>query len=57
MKVRITFGVAREWREYAGAEADSPPGRALYQRIGEAVMQDIAALRREQQSMASRGAA
>lgn len=54
--IRIWFGTARHWRDYAGAGQELPPGRALYQRIGEAVMQDIAALRSEQLS-ASRGAA
>jgi 1-acyl-sn-glycerol-3-phosphate acyltransferase len=56
-RVRMTFGTSRDWREYAGAEADSPPGRALYQRIGQVAMQDIAGLKREQQRMASPGAA
>lgn len=56
-RVRITFGEARAWRDYAGAEAESPPGRSLYQSIGDAVMRDVAALRREQQQSASLGAA
>lgn len=56
-RVRIWLGPARDWRELAGAEAEAPPGRALYHRVGEAVMREIAALRSEQQESASRGAA
>jgi 1-acyl-sn-glycerol-3-phosphate acyltransferase len=56
-RVRMTFGTLRDWRDYAGPEADAPPGRALYQRVGQEAMQDIAALKREQQNTASRGAA
>jgi hypothetical protein len=55
--VRIGLGPARDWREYAGTDVEPEPGRALYQRIGEAVMRDIALLRREQEHRASRGAA
>ena len=55
-RVRIDFGPPRDWREYAGRETDLTPGRELYQRIGAAVMDDIARLRSEQRS-ASRGAA
>jgi len=55
-KVRIWFGEARHWRQWAG-EGDDEPGRALYQRIGEAVMRDIASLRNMQLKAASRGAA
>ena len=54
--VRIWFGTARDWRDFAGAEKDLAPGRALYQKIGDAVMREIAALKNEQMS-ASRGAA
>jgi hypothetical protein len=57
VRVRIDFGPARDWREYAGPEADAPPGRALYQRIGDAVMRDIAALKKRQEQSASPGAA
>lgn len=57
MRVRIDFGVTRDWREYAGAEADAAPGRAMYQSIGDAVMRDIAALKREQERAAALGAA
>jgi 1-acyl-sn-glycerol-3-phosphate acyltransferase len=56
-QVRIAFGPARDWRDYAGRETDLTPGRALYQRIGEAVMHDIAELRSAQRQSASRGAA
>lgn len=55
-KVRIWFGPARHWRQYAG-EAGMEPGRALYQRIGDEVMRDIAALREKQMRQAPRGAA
>jgi 1-acyl-sn-glycerol-3-phosphate acyltransferase len=55
-RVRIDFGPPRDWRDYAGRDTDLTPGRALYQRIGVAVMDDIARLRSEQQSV-SRGAA
>jgi 1-acyl-sn-glycerol-3-phosphate acyltransferase len=56
-KVRIWFGPARHWRAYAGENGDVEPGRALYQRIGDGVMRDIAAVREQQLNMASRGAA
>lgn len=55
-RVRIAFGAARPWREYAG-EGDLTPGRALYQRVGDAVMGDIAALRAAVEDSAVRGAA
>ena len=54
-RVRITFGAAMSWRSLAGdGEAT---GRALYQKVGDGVMREIAALRAEQESSASRGAA
>ena len=59
-RVRIDIGHARDWRDYAGRDTDLTPGRALYQRIGAAVMDDIAGLKREQQqsmNKASQGAA
>lgn len=56
-RVRITFGAAHAWRDLAGPGSDLTPGRSLYQRIGDAVMREIAALRSEQQQSASRGAA
>ena len=55
--VAIAFGPPRDWRDYAGRDTDLTPGRALYQRIGAGVMQDIARLRSEQRQSASRGAA
>ena len=56
-RVRIWFGAAHPWRELAGPDADMSPGRALYQRLGDAVMRDIAALKTGQEQSASRGAA
>ena len=55
-RVRIRFGSARDWRDYAGPESDLTPGRPLYQRIGARVMEDIARLR-DQERSASPGAA
>ena len=57
VRVRISFGPARDWRDYAGRDSDLTPGRALYQRVGSAVMQAIAELRNVQPSSASRGVA
>jgi len=56
-RVRIWFGPARPWQELAGAEGDMAPGRALYTRVGEGIMREIAALRARQKDSASRGAA
>ena len=51
----LTLAPETPWRELAGdAEAT---GRALYQKVGDGVMREIAALRTEQESSASRGAA
>jgi 1-acyl-sn-glycerol-3-phosphate acyltransferase len=55
-RVRLTFGAACRWAELAGPGSDLTPGRALYQRVADAVMREIARLR-EQQRTASRGAA
>ncbi len=55
-RVRITFGTARHWRAFAGPE-DPVPGRALYQRIGDEIMREVAALKRDQDTSASLGAA
>jgi len=55
-RARIDFGAARDWRDWVGRDTDLTPGRELYQRIGAAVMHDIARLRGEQRS-ASPGAA
>lgn len=57
VKVRITFGPPRTWRELAGADTDLTPGRMLYQRVGDGVMREIAGLRSAQRDSASRGAA
>ncbi len=43
-RLRIGFGPAKHWKEFAG-EVDLKPGRALYQKLGEAVMGEIANLR------------
>ena len=56
-RVRIWFGRAWNWRDLAGHEGDLAPGRALYQRVGDAVMREVAVLRTGQQASASRGAA
>jgi 1-acyl-sn-glycerol-3-phosphate acyltransferase len=56
-RVRVWFGVPKPWQELAGPEDDLTRGRALYQRVGDAVMKEIAALRADQQTAASRGAA
>lgn len=57
VRPRIWFGTARHWKEFAGAERDAPPGRTLYQSVGDGVMREIAELRNEQLKSASRGAA
>ena len=56
-RARIWFGQARHWRELAGPDIEPEPGRMLYQRVGEAVMREIAALKSGQERSASRGAA
>lgn len=56
-RVRIWFGVARHWKELIGPEEDLTPGRALYQRVGDAVMREVSALRTGQMTAVSRGAA
>ena len=56
-RVRIWFGPAHHWKDLAGPESDLTPGRALYQRIGDAVMREIAILETGQRNSASRGAA
>lgn len=56
-RLRVWFGPARTWQDLAGPEADLTPGRALYQRIGDGLMREIAALRDGQRKTASRGAA
>jgi len=56
-KLRVWFGPARSWKDLAGSQSDLPPGRALYQGVGDGVMKEIAALRASQLNPASRGAA
>lgn len=48
-RLRIWFGPAKHWKEFAGQDIDHTPGRALYQKLGEAVMGEIATLRNTQQ--------
>ena len=56
-RVRLWFGPARTWQDLAGDDGERSAGRALYQRVGDAVMREIAILRTGQQTEASRGAA
>ena len=56
-RVRIWFGVPRQWRELVGGDSESDSGRRLYQRVGDALMREIAVLKGGQQRSASRGAA
>ena len=56
VRVRVSFGPVRTWRELAGTDAGLEPGRALYQGVGAGVMREIAALRDGQLNSASRGA-
>lgn len=56
-RVRLWFGIPRPWQDLAGGDSDLTPGRALYQRVGDAVMREIAILRTGQRTEASRGAA
>lgn len=56
-RVRLWFGQPRPWQDLAGRESDLTPGRALYQRVGDAVMREIAILRTGQRTEDSRGAA
>jgi 1-acyl-sn-glycerol-3-phosphate acyltransferase len=56
-RVRIWFGRARRWRDLVGEESELTPGRALYQRVGDGVMREIAVLKTGQETSASRGAA
>ena len=55
-RVRVGFGAVRDWRDLAGGE-EPIPGRALYQRIGDAIMRDIAVLKTSLEQAVSRGAA
>ena len=56
VRVRVSFGPPRTWRELAGTDAGLEPGRALYQGVGAGVMREIVALRDGQLKTASRGA-
>ena len=56
-RVRVWFGPARHWKELIEPETDLTPGRALYHKVGESVMREIAILRTGQETSASRGAA
>lgn len=49
-RLRVRFGPAKHWTEFAG-DCDRTPGRALYQKLGEAVMGEIASLKSAQQRM------
>lgn len=44
VKLRVRFGPVRTWQELAGVGDSSEPSRALYQRVGDGVMREIAAL-------------
>jgi 1-acyl-sn-glycerol-3-phosphate acyltransferase len=57
VRVRVWFGPARHWKDLVGPEEDLTPGRALYQKVGEAIMREIAILKTGQETAASRGAA
>jgi hypothetical protein len=56
-RLTIWFGRPRHWKDYVEPEADLTPGRALYQKVGDAVMREVAVLRTGQRTAASRGAA
>lgn len=56
-RVRLWFGPLRAWRDLVASETDLAPGRALYQKVGDAVMREIAILKTGQETAASRGAA
>ncbi|MCC6348146.1 MAG: 1-acyl-sn-glycerol-3-phosphate acyltransferase [Candidatus Eisenbacteria bacterium] len=56
-KLCVGFGPARSWQELAGPGSDLAPGRALYQRIGDGLMREIAEIRNRQRHTASRGPA
>jgi len=55
VRLRVSFGPARTWRELAGPDAGLEPGRALYQGVGAGVMREIAALREGHMNEAARG--
>lgn len=45
VRLRVSFGPARTWRELAGEKAGLEPGRELYQAIADGVLDEIAALK------------
>ncbi len=55
--LRVSFGPVGSWRDFAGAVADEPRGRALYQGVADGVMREIARLKEQQLNSASRGTA
>jgi len=57
VRPRLWFGGVRPWQELAGEGADLAPGRALYQRVADAVMREIAELKNGQKASASRAGA
>jgi len=57
VRLRVSFGPARTWRELAGPDAGLEPGRALYQGVGAGIMREIAALREGHMNEAARGTA
>lgn len=56
-RVRVWFGPAHHWRDLVDRDEDLTPGRPLYQKVGDAVMREIAILKTGQMNSASRGAA
>ncbi len=54
-RVRLSFGAPRSWQDLAGPDVDPVPGRALYQRVGEGVMRELAALQAGPSTSASAG--
>ena len=57
VRLRVSFGPSRTWRELAGADAGLEPGRALYESVGAGVMHEIAELRARQLNTVARGTA
>ena len=56
-RVRLWFGRAWPWQELAGRGSELTPCRALYQRVADGVMREIAILQTGQRTEASRGTA
>jgi 1-acyl-sn-glycerol-3-phosphate acyltransferase len=57
VRVRVTFGPPRTWQELVGDRATEPPGRTLYQSVGDGVMREIASLKGQQFLGVTRGTA